>query len=128
ATVEYSGPRRQGAHGSYAVQGRPAGLCYAVVLAVPFVDGTEAVIVGLPDTIWFPADALRALPEDVLSFLLFPVERPEYFDAVVTDESGAVREIQVKEAHPSTHWVWGSFRMPGTVLQALHALWRRRRP
>ena len=124
--LEYYGSSIEGAHVCYAVQPRPAGLCDAVFRALPFVHGTESVIVGLPDTIWFPAGALRALPEDVLSFLLFPVERPEYFDAVVTDESGAVREIQVKEARPSTHWVWGAFRMPGTVLQALHTLWQSR--
>src|SRR5690606_32868657 len=86
----------------------------------------ESVIVGLPDTIWFPAAALRALPPDVLTFLLFPVARPEYFDAVVTDEAGIVREVQVKQPDPATHWVWGAFRMPGTVLRALHELWRAR--
>jgi hypothetical protein len=34
------------------------------------------VLVGLPDTIWFPEDGLRALPDDRLSFLLFPVKNP----------------------------------------------------
>ena len=58
----------------------------------------EAVAVGLPDTIWFPANGLRALGDDVLEFLLFPVERPELFDAVVTDESGRVREISGQAA------------------------------
>ncbi|MDF3071174.1 MAG: hypothetical protein K0R38_6775, partial [Polyangiaceae bacterium] len=38
-------------------------------------------------------DALRALPRDTLSFLLFPVEQPELFDAVVTDDAGRVREV-----------------------------------
>lgn len=121
--LEYYGSSVEGAHLCYAVQPRPAGLCDAVFRALPFVHETESVIVGLPDTIWFPADGLRALPEDVLSFLLFPVERPECFDAVVTDEAGRVREIQVKAARPSTHWVWGAFRMPATVLHTLHALW-----
>jgi dTDP-glucose pyrophosphorylase len=124
--LEYYGSSIEGAHVCYAVQPRPAGLCDAVFRALPFVHRTESVIVGLPDTIWFPAGALRALPDDVLAFLLFPVARPEYFDAVVTDADGAVREIQVKAARPATHWVWGAFRMPGTVLQALHALWQSR--
>lgn len=124
--LEYYGSSIDGAHVCYAVQPRPAGLCDAVFRAVPFVHATESVIVGLPDTIWFPAGALRALPDDVLSFLLFPVERPEFFDAVVMDATGEVREIQVKQARPTTHWVWGAFRMPGTVLQSLHALWQSR--
>ena len=35
------------------------------------------MLVGLPDTISFPVDALAGLPTGVLSFLLFPVDRPE---------------------------------------------------
>src|ERR671919_790966 len=51
---------------------------------------------GKPDTVWFPETGLAALPNDVLSFLLFPVERPEFFDAVVLEGTDRVREIQVK--------------------------------
>jgi dTDP-glucose pyrophosphorylase len=84
------------------------------------------VLIGLPDTIWFPADALASLPDDRFSFLLFPVNRPEHFDAVVSDERGRVIEIQVKQPSPRTHWVWGAFKMPGTVLHSLYQLWCRR--
>src|SRR6266699_3765076 len=49
------------------------------------------------------------------------------FDAVVTDDEGRVREIQVKREGAESNWVWGAFRMPGSVLHALHRLWRRRR-
>ena len=80
------------------MQPEPAGLCDAIFRALPVIDEREPVLIGLPDTIWFPADALRALPDDRLSFLLFPVERPELFDAVVADERGRVQEIQVKQA------------------------------
>src|SRR5205085_4492224 len=72
------------------------------------------------------ADALRSLPDDRLSFLLFPVERPEFFDAVVCDETGRVVEIQVKQANPRSQWVWGAFKMPGAVLQEVFVLWCRR--
>ena len=57
-------------------------------------------------------------PGDRLAFLLFPVERPELFDAVLTDEAGAVHEIRVKQDEPGTPWVWGAMRMPGAVLPA----------
>ncbi len=78
---------------------------------------TSRCIVGLPDTIWFPEDALAALPDDELSFLLFPVDRPEFFDAVVIDEDGGVLEIQVKQrAARRRNWIWGAFKMPGGVL------------
>ncbi|GAA0594708.1 sugar phosphate nucleotidyltransferase [Craurococcus roseus] len=111
---------------AYAVQERAAGLCDAIFRAAPFVRPDEPVLVGLPDTIWFPEDALRRLPDDRLSFLLFPVERPEFFDAVDTDEAGRVRQVQVKRPRPVTNWVWGAFKMPGAVLHALHALWEAR--
>ncbi len=81
---------------------------------------------GLPDTVWFPEDGFRALDPGGLSFLLFPVARPELFDAVVADDAGEVREIQVKATAPATSWIWGAFRLSGAVLAELHALWRAR--
>lgn len=107
----------------YAVQPEPAGLCDAVFRALPLIAPHESVLVGLPDTIWFPADALAALPEHELSFLLFPVEHPELFDAVILDAGDTVREIQVKDTRPASHWIWGAFKMPGAILKQLHALW-----
>ncbi len=86
----------------------------------------EPVLVGLPDTIWFPEDALRSLPDDKLSFLLFPVEQPRFFDAVVTNEDGQVVEIQVKSAHARSNWIWGAFKMPGAVFHELHRFWKAR--
>jgi dTDP-glucose pyrophosphorylase len=107
----------------YTVQQEPAGLCDAIFQALPLVADNEPVLVGLPDTIWFPADALAALPRDVLAFLLFPVERPELFDAVVLDADDRVVEIQVKSTRATSHWIWGAFSMPGAVMRQLHALW-----
>jgi glucose-1-phosphate thymidylyltransferase len=107
----------------YTVQPRPRGLCDAVFRAQPLVTGNEPVIVGLPDTIWFPDSALATLSDDVLSFLLFPVERPEFFDAVVLDDAGRVSEIQVKRQNASSHWIWGAFKIPGCLFPALHRLW-----
>lgn len=109
---------------AYVVQAEPAGLCDAIFRASPFIGTEEPVVVGLPDTIWFPENGLALLPDDVLSFLLFPVEHPEFFDAVVTDAGGRVEEIQVKRNDARSHWVWGAFRMPGRVLHELHALWQ----
>jgi len=80
-------------------------------------------MIGLPDTVWFPHDGFRSLPDEHFSFLLFSVDKPQYFDAVVTDEIGAVREIQVKSSKPDSHWVWGAFKMPGNIFSDLHSLW-----
>lgn len=124
--MEYYGGRVGRADIAYVVQPSATGLCDAIFRAHPVIPKDEPVIVGLPDTIWFPEDALRALPDDRLSFLLFPVEQPQFFDAVVTDPDGAVLEIQVKSAEARTHWIWGAFKMPGAVFHELHAFWRGR--
>lgn len=120
--LEYYGGSYGSAAIAYVVQQQPSGLCDAIFRAAPFV-GNEPVIVGLPDTVWFPQSALTALPEDVLSFLLFPVSEPRFFDAVVLGEDQRVQEIQVKHPAPATNWVWGAFRMPAAVFHELSRLW-----
>lgn len=125
--LEYYGSGKiDGATPVFVVQPQPAGLCDALFCAAPIVPYDEAVAIGLPDTIWFPANGLCALPDDSLSFLLFPVEQPQFFDAVVTDESGNVLEIQVKQSDARSNWIWGAFKMPGTVFHELHRLWLER--
>jgi dTDP-glucose pyrophosphorylase len=109
----------------FVVQPTPTGLCDAIFRAAPLVRDDEPVLIGLPDTVWYPADGFCALPDDKLSFLLFPVDHPEFFDAVVVDGKGRVREIQVKQLAAS-NWVWGAFKMPGGVLHELRALWHAR--
>jgi dTDP-glucose pyrophosphorylase len=111
---------------AYVVQPRPHGLCDAIFRAAPLIYPHESVAIGLPDTIWFPEDGLAALPDDRLAFLLFPVDRPEFFDAVVSDGDGRIEEIQVKSRQARSNWIWGAFRMPGLVFHELHALWLER--
>jgi len=111
---------------AYVIQDHAEGLCDAIFRAIHLVSADEAVLVGLPDTIWFPADALASLPDDRLSMLLFPVDRPELFDAVETDAAGRIREIRVKSHATGPGWIWGAFKLPGHILHELHALWRRR--
>ena len=110
----------------YAVQPKPAGLCDAIFRAAPLIGMEEQVCIGLPDTVWFPQDGLAKLPDDVLSLLLFPVEHPERFDAVVADGNGQVAEVQVKQQNASSRWIWGAMKMPGSVLHALQAIWMER--
>ena len=124
--LEYYGGEIGTAHICYTVQPVPSGLCDSLFRALPLIPPDEDVVVGLPDTIWFPEDALQRLPSGELSFLLFPVERPELFDAVLCDDDGNVREIQVKRADASSRWVWGAFKMPARVLGELHRLWLER--
>ena len=121
--LRYYGARVWGADIVYAVQPTPGGLCDAVFRALPVIGLDEPVAIGLPDTVWFPEDGLARLPDDVLSFLLFPVEHPELFDAVVTNDLGEVEEIEVKRVGARSNWIWGAIKMPGWVFRDLHTLW-----
>jgi dTDP-glucose pyrophosphorylase len=120
---EYYGGTYGSAMLCYVVQPRPEGLCNAIFQALPLIPPDEFVTVGLPDTIWFPENALCHLGDHDLSFLLFPVERPEFFDSVSMDENGQVLKIQTKVPHPDSDWIWGAFKMRGSVLRALYDLW-----
>lgn len=123
--LEYYGGEVFSARVFYSVQPHANGLCDAIFRARPLVAADEQVLIGLPDTIWFPPTALRELPDDELSFLLFPVDRPQLFDAVVLDDERVV-EIQVKRADATSKWIWGAFKMSGHILGELHDLWHAR--
>jgi dTDP-glucose pyrophosphorylase len=107
----------------YVIQERPNGLCDALFRALHVMREDEDVLIGLPDTVWFPADGYCRLPPGELSFLLFAVDDPRRFDAVLTAPDGRVREIRVKAEQPGTNWVWGAFRMPAPIFRTLYALW-----
>jgi glucose-1-phosphate thymidylyltransferase len=124
--LQYYGGRIGRTDVAYVVQPNAAGLCDAIFRARVLVSPEESVAVGLPDTIWFPSDALARLPDDCLAFLLFPVDHPEFFDAVQTDAHGRVLQIQVKSVDATSNWVWGAFRMPGRVFHQLYDFWHAR--
>jgi dTDP-glucose pyrophosphorylase len=121
--LEYYGSKIYSADVCYTVQTQPLGLCDALFHALPFIAEGEQILFGLPDTVWFPEEGFTFLADGALSFLLFPVDRPEFFDAVTTGDDGLVEEIQVKHPNPSTNWVWGAFKMPAFIFSDLHRLW-----
>src|SRR5512146_2180929 len=57
--VKYFAERDYAAEIFYVVQQRPMGLCDALFRAEPFTSGASQVLIGLPDTIWFPENAYR---------------------------------------------------------------------
>jgi glucose-1-phosphate thymidylyltransferase len=124
--LTYFGGEIGGASICYALQVEPAGLCDALFTPLPFLAPDDDVLIGLPDTVWFPEDGFLALPEQRFSLLLFPVEQPEFFDAVVFEPNWQVHEIQVKRKNADSKWVWGAFRMPARTLAELHELWLER--
>src|SRR4051812_40446106 len=109
--VRYYAERDFAAEIFYVVQREPRGLCDAIFRAEPFARAHEKVLIGLPDTIWFPENAyLRALDfaHARANLVLFPVNEPSAFDAVVTDDFGFVREVQGKRPDATSNWVWGA--------------------
>ncbi|HEY6305513.1 MAG TPA: sugar phosphate nucleotidyltransferase [Candidatus Angelobacter sp.] len=128
--VKYYAERSFGAEVFYVVQQKPQGLCDALFRAAPLARRHEQVLIGLPDTIWFPEDAyLPALdfPATDLNLVLFPVAAPSCFDAVVCDELGYVQEVQVKKPNPGSHWIWGAVTTTGECFYRLKLLWESRR-
>lgn len=125
--VSYFGARIGDVPICYVVQQNPYGLCDSLFTALPFISLEDEVFVGLPDTIWFPENGLMQLPDGKFTFLLFPVERPELFDSVVTNEENRVTRIQVKEPDAASKWVWGAFKLTGRHFAELHRLWLARR-
>lgn len=121
--MEYFGGRIGPAHVCYTVQSQASGLCDAIFRALPLIRDSDDVMVGLPDTLWFPVDGFRRLPQQKLAFLLFAVSHPEHFDSVVCGPDGEVLRIDVKSANAESRWIWGAFRMPGFILRELFLLW-----
>ncbi len=113
-------------HILYEVQPRPLGLCDAVFRPEPLISADEDVLIGLPDTVWFPVDGFSKLPADAFSLLLFPVSAPERFDSVQLGSRSHVKEIQVKSREAKSKWIWGAMRMPGQIFKELCNLWYRR--
>lgn len=128
--VRYYAERDYAAEILYTVQPQPQGLCDALFRAASLARRHEEVLIGLPDTIWFPEDAYRQaleLDRAAVNLVLFPVPNPSAFDAVVCDELGYVEQVQVKQARPESSWVWGAITTSGDAFYRLKLLWEARR-
>lgn len=124
--VRYYAERDYNAEIFYVVQQKPQGLCDALFRATSFASPHDQVLIGLPDTIWFPENAYRLPLEregaDV-NLVLFPVANPSVFDAVVCDAQDYVVKVEVKQERPHSHWIWGAITTTGSAFQALRSLW-----
>jgi glucose-1-phosphate thymidylyltransferase len=127
--VKYYAERDYAAEIFYVLQHKPLGLCDALFRAEPFARHHDCVLIGLPDTIWFPENAyLPALEpgEAQVNLVLFPVADPSAFDAVVCDDLGYVREVQVKKSNAASNWIWGAVTAGGEAFHRLKLLWEAR--
>jgi dTDP-glucose pyrophosphorylase len=127
--VKYYAERNFAAEIFYVVQQKPQGLCDALFRAALFARPHDRVLIGLPDTIWFPESAyLPALNFEGtdVNLVLFPVREPSRFDAVVCDELGYVQQVQVKKPQPESQWIWGAVTTTGECFYRLKLLWESR--
>jgi dTDP-glucose pyrophosphorylase len=128
--IRYFAEREYAAQIFYVVQQKPLGLCDALFRAEPFARQHEQVLIGLPDTIWFPENAysaaLDAHPDADVNLVLFPVLEPAAFDAVVCDQLGYVQRVEVKKAEAQSYWIWGAVTATGHAFHALKLLWEAR--
>jgi dTDP-glucose pyrophosphorylase len=130
--IKYFAERSYAAEIFYVLQQKPQGLCDALFRAEAFARHHDRVLIGLPDTIWFPENGYRpslSLLDNNrgdVSLLLFPVTNPAVFDAVVSDEHGYVQEVQVKQQDASSHWIWGAVTTTGSAFRNLKLLWEAR--
>src|SRR5205807_10120246 len=132
--VKYYAERNYAAEIFYIVQRKPQGLCDALFRAEPFARLHDKVLIGLPDTIWFPENAyvpalgLAAgdLGQVDVNLVLLQVADPTIFDAVNCDELGYVQEVQVKTKEARSQWIWGAVTARGESFHRLKLLWEAR--
>jgi glucose-1-phosphate thymidylyltransferase len=127
--VKYYAERNYAAEIFYVVQRKPQGLCDALFRAEPFARRHDQVLIGLPDTIWFPENAYVPaldLEQADVNLVLFPVTNPTVFDAVVCDDLAFVQQVQVKRKDAVSHWVWGAVTARGESFHRLKLLWEAR--
>ena len=126
--VRYYAERDYAAEIFYVVQKEPRGLCDAIFRAEPFARDKGRVLIGLPDTIWFPENAYFPTLEAVIgvNLVLFPVFDPSAFDSVVCDSFGYVERVDVKKPDAESHWIWGAVTATGHAFHALKLLWEAR--
>src|SRR3954464_7595640 len=126
--VRYFAERDFAAEIFYVVQRKPQGLCDALFRAEPFARHHDKVLIGLPDTIWFPENAYKPAIDDGadVNLVLFPVTDPANFDAVITDDNGYVTRVEVKLAESHSTWVWGAVTAAGAAFHELRLLWEAR--
>ena len=128
--VKYFAEREYAAEIFYAVQQKPLGLCDALFRAEPFARHSRQVLIGLPDTIWFPENAyhqaLRNSRGAGVNLVCFPVLNASAFDAVVCDDQAWVQRVEVKQNDAHSLWIWGAVTATGEAFHELKLLWEAR--
>ena len=119
-----------GAHITYIVQDRPAGLAHAVLTAEEFIGGSPFVMyLGdnlLRDGLRGLVATFRADEPDAL-ILLTPVEEPEHYGVAELDGERIVRLVEKPKDPPSNLALVGVYLFQPAIFEAARALepsWR----
>jgi len=98
---------------SYLLQDRARGMPEAISLVTNWINRDTIVAFGMPDTIFFPTDAMRIILNELISSQadlilgLFPTETPNYFGVVDFDEYYRPIDFIDKPTHTEFRFVWG---------------------
>jgi glucose-1-phosphate thymidylyltransferase len=103
---------RAEALGARVVLARPADVSASVIAALHATGGGDIVLLGFPDTIWFPIDGyvrlIEALEEPYAVALgLFESAEPERSDVVAVRPTGEVVRVVVKPPRSGSRLIWG---------------------
>lgn len=124
------------AHGvpiAYVCQEVPTGMANAIDAAYPWLRGAT-VLMGMPDTIFTPADALAKLrmfyerERADLALAIFPTDEPDRLGPVQFDASGCVLEVMDKPEVAPHNKVWGVACWGSSLTDLLHDELSRRPP
>ncbi len=107
----------------YRLQPEPLGLCDAIFRAAPLAWEREPVLIGLPDTLWWPDDLYARAIRPTPHLITFPSSHPEDFDAVESDGEGRVMRIEVKKPGARGRRIWGAITLPGHKLHECRRFW-----
>lgn len=97
------------------------GLLDGIVQPKQFLNDSDELYFGLPDTIWYPKNGfmqVRDQPGDLV-LGLFDTGTPEKFDSVVITKNNQIKSIDVKINNPKTKWTWAIGKMTVQVARLL---------
>ena len=97
----------------YLLQDNARGMPEAISLVTNWINYNTVVLFGMPDTIFFPIDAMRIILDELLNSQadlvlgLFPTDTPNYFGVVDFDDNYRPIDFIDKPTHTELKFVWG---------------------